>query len=248
MQKSAVSALLFVGLSASASGQLIAPPDDENIFDSGLNTVLRNVPRVYEEFIPAASLTNTGPITINGMRFRLAMGDNWRPQGYVDSNWPDVPATFADYTVTLAKAASGLVADGEYLSLSPTFASYLNNPVVVRSGPLTIPAHSFPADGGSFGVHSFGATIPFATSYTLNPGDSLVMLIRLSGYTGGSAQAFFASRFPAYNVADALISTTGATATAPNGFSAPVFVQFVPEPATLALITIVASTMIRRTK
>jgi hypothetical protein len=158
-----------------------------------------------------------------------------------------VPISFGSYNVELSKPTAQLVADGEYLSISPTFASYQDgNLTTVRSGALNIAANSFLADGATpaLSIHSFGPVISFSTPYTYTPGNGLVMLIRHLGYTGGALNAFFGSRDFANGVTDAISSTTSGTASVPDGFSSPVFVQFiyqpVPEPTTFSLLALVA--------
>jgi hypothetical protein len=138
-------------------------------------------------------------------------------------------------------ASAGLVADGEYLSTAPTFASYQGaNVTTVRTGPLVITPNSF-TNNGNASPNPFGFTINFTTPYLFTPGDSLVVLIRLSGYTpAGEFQAFFGSTDFLNGTADAISNTTSASATAPNGFSSPVFINFItlpiPEPGTTTLI------------
>jgi hypothetical protein len=168
----------------------------EDALSSGLNTTVRNAARTYEEYFASSNFSSiTQPVKITGMQFRLAVGENWRPVGYVGQAWPDVPISFGSYNVELSKPTAQLVADGEYLSISPTFASYQDgNLTTVRSGALNIAANSFLADGATpaLSIHSFGPVISFSTPYTYTPGNGLVMLIRHLGYTGGALNAFFA--------------------------------------------------------
>jgi hypothetical protein len=235
-------AAVYAGTSAQEAASIVAPTGVESSASSGLNTAIRSAPRSYQEYIAASNFAAdvTSPTSITGMQLRLAIGENWRPAGYAGSNWPSQPITLGTFTVTLAKPSAGLVTDGEYLSTTPTFASYLNSPVVVRTGTLTIPAGAFSADGGDTGVHSWGPVITFSTPYTINPGEGLVMQINHSGYTpSAELNAFFASRDYANGVTDAISSTASGTAAAPSGFSSPYFVNFVtvvPEPMSLGLI------------
>lgn len=230
--------LTVLALANIATAQLVVPQGEaaESAGSSGLNTTLRNAQRAWQMYSASVGNTLTSPMTITGMQFRLAIGENWRPAGYVGSTWPNLPMSFADYTVQLSRASAGLITDGEYLSTVPTFASYQVSPVTVMTGPLSIAANSFAADGGATGIHSWGPVLSFSTPYTINPGEELVVMIRHSGYTGGAAQAFFASRGFQNGVADAISHTTSSAAAAPNGFSSPVFIRFVPEPASLALL------------
>ena len=215
----------------------------EDVVESGLNTPLRNAARTYQAYYGASTFAAvTEPTTFTGIQFRLAIGENWRPAGYVGASWPDAGINFSSFTITLAKATPQLITDGEFLSLSPTFASYMSSPVVVRTGSLSFGANSFAADGGAAGIHSWGQTISFSTSYTLNPGETLVMLINHSGYgaAGTPLQAFFASGAYQPGVTDAISSTASGTATVPNGFSSPLIVNFVtvPEPALTSLVAL----------
>lgn len=241
---------VYTGTSAQEVANIVAPTGVESSAVSGLNTGIRSAPRSYQEYMAASNFAAdvTAPTTITGMQLRLAIGENWRPAGYVGASWPSQPISLGTFTVTLAKPSAGLVTDGEYLSLTPTFASYQSSPVVVRTGTLTIPAGAFSADGGATGVHSWGPVITFSTPYTINPGEGLVMQINHGGYTpSAELNAFFASRDFANGVTDAISSTASGTAAAPSGFSSPYFVNFVvPEPTSLGLIGGVSLLMSRR--
>lgn len=233
---------VYTGTAAQEAASFVAPTGVESSTDSGLNTGIRSAPRTYQEYMAPSNFTSavTAPTSITGMQLRLAIGENWRPAGFVGSSWPSQPLNLGTFTVTLAKPTAQLVTDGEYLSTTPTFASYLNSPVVVRTGTLTIPAGAFTADGGATGVHSWGPVITFSTPYTINPGEGLVMQINHGGYTpSAELNAFFASRSFANGVTDAISSTASGTAAAPSGFSSPYFVNFVtavPEPMSMGLI------------
>lgn len=245
----AIAATAVVVQSASA-GFVVPSTATELATTSGINTPLRNAPRTYEAYYAANQFPGTAQ-TINGMQLRLAIGENWRPVGYVGSSWPDAPITFSSFTITLAQPTAGLVSDGEYLSTTPTFASYEVAPVVVYSGPLTIPAGAFTADGGLTGIHSFGPTIPFTTPYNLAAGTGLVFQLNLSGYgaTGTPLQAFFGSTGFLNGSYDAISSTASGTATVPNGFSSPLFVNFttvVPESSAMLPLAAAGLVLSRR--
>jgi hypothetical protein len=225
----------------------------ESTTSSGLNTPLRNAARTYQAYYAAPAFsTVTSSTVLTGVQFRLALGENWRPAGYVGSTWPDAALNFSDLTITLAKASAGLVSDGEYLSLTPTFASYMVSPTVVRTGSLTINPNTFTATGSLTVPNAWGPTIDFSTNYTFNPGDTLIVMISHTGYgaAGTPLQAFFASRGFQNGLADAISSTTGANQIAPNGFSSPLYMNFttqvVPEPATFAALGIGAVALLRR--
>lgn len=232
-------ASLVVAAAASVGSAQVIPVGAESALESGLNTAIRQLPRAYQAYYSSANFGSfTNPTTITGMQLRLAIGENWRPAGYVGASWPNADINFGSFEIVFAKPSAGLVADGEYLSTAPTFASYLDTPVTVRTGALTIPANSFAADGGASGVHSWGFTFNFTTPYNLNPGDGLLIQIRHSGYgsAGTPLNAFFASRSFENGVTDAVSSTAAQNAASPNGFSSPYYVNLVPTPGSVALL------------
>lgn len=243
-----ISALFVVYATTTAFAGFMEPFSEESDIDSGISSVFRDDPRTYQEYIAAGTLGVASPTLITGVRFRLAVGDNWRPQGYTANAWPSQDIHFANYSIQLGRASSGLVSEGEYFNLNTPFTSNTIDNVTVRDSALTIPAGSFHADGGASGIHAWGPVIEFDTPYLLQPGQSLVMTIRLTGYGTGSGvpTPFFASRSYENNVADAVASTAGANASNPSGFGSPVIVSFVPEPATIAFLAIGTIALFRR--
>jgi hypothetical protein len=238
MNRLALASFVVAAGASMAFGQVI-PIGAESAATSGLNTAIRSAPRVHQAYYSSVNFGSfTNPTTITGMQLKLAIGENWRPAGYVGSSWPNADLNFGSFEVVFAKPSAGLVTDGEYLSTAPTFASYLDTAVTVRTGALTIPANSFQADGGAAGEHSYGFTFNFTTPYTLNPGDGLVIQIRHSGYgtVGTPLNAFFATRGFENGVTDAISSTAGQNAASPNGFSSPYYVNLIPTPGSVALL------------
>jgi len=241
-------AIVAVGFSTFArAATLIAPAGAaaESALSSGLNTPVRDLPRAYQEYFAASNFSAiTQPSLITGMQLRLAIGENWRPLGYVGQTWPNATINYTRWDLQLSKPSAGLVTDGEYLSTAPTFASYQDGGLTtVRSGALTINPASYVADGANpaTDIHSFGVLIPFTTPYAYTPGDGMVLMLRHTGYSGVLA-AFVASRAFENGVTDAISSTVSADAASPSGFSSPVFIQFtyapIPEPASLSILSL----------
>jgi len=224
----------------------------EPIASSGIDTIIRTGPRVHQGFYDDSVLPAfSSPTSLLGLQLKLAIGERWRTTGYVGASWPNVAISFTNYTITIAKATAQLNTDGEFLSLTPTFNSYLASPVVVYNAPLVIPANAFQADGGLTGVHSFTTLATFSTPFVIDPGDSLVVQVRHTGYgvAGTPLNAFFATAPFSNGAVDAISATSGATAAVPSGFSSPYIFNFViPEPAALSLLAPALPLLGRRRK
>ena len=250
-------ALAVVGLAQSAQAQTgtFAPGLTESAASSGLTTPLNTNARTYMGYLSAAEFSSlTTPVYITGIQFRLATGFNSQ---ITTATWPPQALAFSEYNIQLAQASAADVAAGD-LEDSSVFANNQNaaTAVTVRSGGLTIAADSF--SNSLAGTNSFGPTISFTTPYAFLPGSSLTYLIDESGYGTSSTvpQAAFASTDYLPGVADALVSTAGADATAPGGYTQPLLVQFqystaapVPEASTaisLGLMFALALGVVRR--
>lgn len=223
----------LLALAGTSFGQLVPSGVTEAI---GLNTVLRNAPRTYQAYYNQSNFsTVTSPTTLTGLQFRLYALPTQNGVGAAAS-WPPSNQTFASYTIILAQPSAAINSAGEIPTLATSFAANMQNAVTVFSGALTITAGSFLNDGTATTPASWGLTINFATPYTYNPGDGLMLYISHTGYTGGAPQTFFAAGNFAANIADAVSSTAGANATNPSGFSNPMIVQFIPTPGAMAML------------
>jgi len=168
---------------------------------SGLNTFIRDLgnPRTGQLLIAANELTGIPPgFFITGLTFRMFSGGTSFP--------PAGGATWADYTINLGP--------GGPLPGSTTFANNFAGPVTnVRSGPLTIPADSFPVGGSP---NPFGVDITFNTAYQYN-GGNLCIEIRHPGSNITNAATHFleavATTHPDYGTRFWSATATGATAT-----------------------------------
>ncbi|MCO6047387.1 PEP-CTERM sorting domain-containing protein [Aeoliella sp. ICT_H6.2] len=106
------------------------------------------------------------------MSFRLpAVGDvDYPALGDLD---------FGRYDITLAQPSVASVAANGLTSA--TFADNMSSPVLVRSGPATIPLGSFESNAMDVEAE-FSFVFEFDTPYTYTPGDDLVMLVRHDGH------------------------------------------------------------------
>ncbi|MGC3971122.1 MAG: PEP-CTERM sorting domain-containing protein [Pirellulales bacterium] len=179
--------------------------------------------------ISASQLTSfqVGSV-INGLQFRKDLNG---PAQNVSQSW-------TNYDVMLAQPAAGLTLTS-FGTTNGIGSIYLQNPVMVRSGPLTIAANSYIA-GGANGPSPFGTPIQFNTGYVYQGGDLMVFISHSTGtgfvsldvtteslYGFGTPGAVYAQRFStSYNPSVGPATATGA----------PIIALTVPEPTTVALM------------
>jgi hypothetical protein len=130
---------------------------------------LANAARTYQLLIHSDQLAPLVGAELTGVTFRLLPS--------AANPWPAATINFANYDIRL----SGSVAPADR---SLTFAgNVVGTQTLVRSGPLEIPAASFP-NGAS--PNAFGTVITFTQPYTYTGGHLLVE-IRHTGFTGTSS-------------------------------------------------------------
>jgi len=222
---------LVVFLVVSLAGQsalgafLIVPSDYANYGGSyGLSTQFHYNARTYQVAIDPLALTGLP----DGAEI---LGLTWRIRAVATyPTWPPQDVTFSAYDIQVSR--SNYPAG----SLSTNFAANIGPDVVLaRSGPLTIPAGSFP--GGAEwppDVNPFGYEIMFSTPYTYHAGDTLLFTIRHTGNGVGT-----------YCFLDSLANSTmwqalGAVGYNATSGSAAYFsimkILYVPEPAALLIV------------
>ena len=209
--------------SVAAAGTVAVPNQYANTSSggAGLNTFIRDLgnPRTGQLLIAAAELSGVPSGNfITGLTFRMFAG------GTV---YPPTDATWADYTINIAQ--------GGALPGSTTFANNIVGPITVcRTGPLTIPANSFPVGGSP---NPFGADITCNTAFQYN-GGNLVVEVRHTGSNIVNQATHFleavATTDPNYGIRFWSATATGNTATtgAVNTFTV-VRLQTSPTPVEL---------------
>ncbi len=207
---------------------------------SGFSSLSREAPRVLQQFYDDSFFASiTQPVELTAMSFRLpaVAGTNYPALG--DLN-------FARYEITLAKpspaaaAANGLT--------SAVFADNMQDAVLVRSGPLTIPQGSFISNASGVDAE-FSFHIVFDTPYVFTPGQDLVMLVRHSGH-GDVNGVETRWNFDGYAWTNGtVVNTLNVDATSgnfgPGSFNVANRIQFtvVPEPASLTVLALGAGLM-----
>jgi hypothetical protein len=227
-----VVSLFFVHTARTA---VIAVPNTitEDPATSGANAPINSAARTVQSYFDESQLTAmTQPVNITGMQFRIAANG-----GNVTGDWPPIPIIFSAYDVQLSRASAAVRAAGQLSTMTTPFSDNQDGKLTqVRSGPLTIPAHSFPNSQPAGQIRPFGLFISFTTPYSYEPGEELLLTIRHTGYGTGASQPFVGSIVSTTNVAFTVFNT-GYTSTVPTTGGASPIVQFtfepVPEPACL---------------
>ncbi|MBS0190835.1 MAG: hypothetical protein U0573_02945 [Phycisphaerales bacterium] len=128
----------------------VMPPANETIAGGSSNSLLLpNYPSGTHQVIYAASELAGIPVgsVITGMQLRLsATSGTFPPSGFSASQ----------YDVRLASSTRTPA------TMTTTYASNMQNPVLVRSGPLSIATNAYPGTGTPRG---WGPLIPFTTGY-----------------------------------------------------------------------------------
>lgn len=230
--RSIASVVISLLLSAPAT-QAATIVTGESLPSDGLfSSLSREADRVLQQFYDASFFSSiTSPTEITTMSFRLPpiAGTDYPALG--DLN-------FGRYEITLAKpSAASAAANG---LTSATFADNMMDPVLVRSGPLTIPLGAFESNAMNEPA-AFSFEIAFDTPYLYTPGDDLVMLVRHDGHGDVNGQET-RWNFDGYAWANgSVVSTQNVDATVgnfgPGSFNLANKIQFrfVPEPSTAVL-------------
>jgi len=126
-----VCAIALITLGVAEAQSVVAPNANVNAVGTGqLNSFMRESTRTVQQGIHASELSALPPgAVIVGLSFR-----NYRS---ATTTWPATNANWKNYEVTLAEAA---LPTAQWTS---TFATNMKNPVLVRQGPMTVPAGTY---------------------------------------------------------------------------------------------------------
>ncbi len=166
-----VLALMLVALAASAHADFVVT--GEGLPYSGFSSLSREASRVLQQFYDDTFFASiTQPVQITAMSFRLP--------AIAATDYPALgDLNFGRYDITLAKpSAASAAANG---LTSATFADNMQDAVLVRSGPITIPMGSFESNDANVDAE-FSFQFVFDTPYVFTPGQDLVMLVRHNGH------------------------------------------------------------------
>lgn len=140
-----VCALVVLAMGVADAQAVYVPTSYATVIGNAqLNSLVREASRTVQQGIDASALTGLpGGAEIVGLSFRIYRS--------ATTAWPAANATWKNYEITLAE---GAVPTSLWTA---TFASNMKNPVLVRQGPMTIPAGAFARTGS--------APYPFDTFY-----------------------------------------------------------------------------------
>jgi len=163
--------------------------------------------QTYQVYIDPTQLAAfTVPQTIYGLRLRASIDP--RNDGYAPA-WPPGDVTLAQYDIELSRASAAIRTGAGIASTATSFAQNQAFPIaLVRSGPLTIPARSYPIDANATPAspNPFGAHIGFSTPYVYNPGEEMLVTIRVAGADDSSRPFYVATRPNEKELADAVFA------------------------------------------
>lgn len=238
-----MAALMVLMLGLPGQGQSVITGD--GLPYSGFSSLSRESSRVLQQFyddVFFASITQPTPLLAMSFRLPAIAGTDYPALGEMN---------FGRYDITLAKAsAASAAANG---LTSATFADNMVDPVLVRSGPLSIPQGSFVSNPAGVDAE-FSFHLIFDTPYLYTPGDDLVMLVRHDGHGDVNGQET-RWNFDGYAWANGtIVSTVDVNALVanfgPGDFNVANRVEFVPTPeptgGLLTTLGVVAIGAIRR--
>jgi hypothetical protein len=159
------------------------PPGVESVsYVGGYNTIFNLDPRGYQVVINSSVVQAAG-IPINARITGVAFRRPAERQPFFWPAWPPAQISFAHWDLTLSRSTFSAG------SLRHRFNDNIGpDAVLVRSGPLTLPAGFLPGGVAYPGVAPWGGTISFTTPYSYRGGDLLITLhhtgngVNLSGY------------------------------------------------------------------
>ena len=213
--------LFFVPLVAPAVTLGVVVPNDRETTagNAGFLGPLSSAARTYQLLIDDTQLTGVVGQQLSGITWRLING--------ATANFPAADANFASFDVRLSDSV-------DPANRSLTFANnVVGAQTLVRSGPLTIPAGSFPA---TTAPHPFGMVINFDTPYNYTGGNLLIEL-RHTGLVGGSSSvdAISTSTAPYGTGVSAAWTSSYTGVTGAQGNAVVTMISVVPEPGAVSL-------------
>src|SRR5262249_10764683 len=146
---------------------LVIPTDREETAGGDWSlAVMTDDRRTYQLLIDDSQLLGLSGVEIGGITWRQYIG--------ASQSWPPVDVTFNSFEVRLSEGV-------EPSSRSGTFANnIIGQQFLARSGPLTVPANSFPGNHPTFAggpvktPTEFGYVVTFDTPYVYHGGNLVV--------------------------------------------------------------------------
>ena len=230
MRKVLVLAALGLVASAAFADVTVVPNAYLNtVGQGGLNTITRNAgnPRSYQVIYDKSELgAIPAGYQITGLTWRMYTG--YAP-------WPPEIASWSDYEIRVGTPATTVG------TMSTTWAAnFSGNEVLVQDGPLSMPINYFPGPGGPpnpFPTQS----VMFQTPWTY-PGGDLIIDIRHPGGNHASGTGYLdgvTTTGAGYGVTLKAMSATTFTPTTGTFTTGYITrIEFVPEPASLALMVL----------